>query len=128
VAGPGRGALARSGEGRLEDGGHEAIELGAQTVDVEGEAQHDKAIDAATGLRYGDTVSWRSPRLRPSSASIAPSRSSGSSSSSGSRLNEYQPSPCRAARRIAAALSPPTWMGGCGCWTGLGYMRHAGSV
>ncbi len=63
---------------------------------------------------------------RPSASHTDESRASGSSSSSGRRLNEYQPCPWRAARRIAALLSPPTWIGGCGVWTGLGYIRHGG--
>jgi len=66
------------------------------------------------------TVTVTSARFRPCSPSSSSSRRSGAASAAGCRLNVCQPSPKAAARRSAASLSPPMWIGGCGCWTGLG--------
>ncbi len=65
-----------------------------------------------------------SARVRPASASSSSRRASGAARSSGRRLKVCHPWAARATRRRAGSLSPPTWMGGWGAWTGLGNMLH----
>ena len=77
---------------------------------------------------YGLMLTWTSARVRPRAASRVDRDAPGASAvSSGPMLKPNQPWPRSATRFSAASLSPPKWIGGCGCWIGLG-IQPAGAA
>ena len=115
----------------------QTVERAAHVVGAEGQEQGGDGVDTGLGVLRGDVPVERLEVRADGDDHVVAAAAlfgqqpvqvpRGSASWSGLRLKVCHPWPARATRARAASLSPPMWMGGCGCCTGFGNIEHGSS-